>query len=115
MNAKQVGKTILAGGEHHRSRPKNGRAASATTSIRNPTACLVATLLVILLALPAQAASPDDGFNPGANGIVRALAVQADGKIVVGGDFTTLGGDTRDHLGRLNPDGTFDATFNPGA
>ncbi len=59
----------------------------------------------------------DDGFNPGANGYlgVRAFAVQADGTIVVGGVFTTLGGQTRNYIGRLNADGTLDNTFNPGA
>jgi len=50
-----------------------------------------------------------------ANDHVSALAVQADGKIVVGGSFTALGGQPRDHIARLNPDGTLDAAFNPGA
>ena len=31
-----------------------------------------------------------------------SLAVHADGKILVGGDFSTLGGQTRNNLGRLN-------------
>ena len=31
-------------------------------------------------------------LNPGANAIPHVLAVQADGKILVGGEFTTLGG-----------------------
>ena len=60
----------------------------------------------------------DSGFNPGAGGnspYVDSLAVQADGKILVGGDFTTLGGQTRNYLGRLNADGTLDSGFNPGA
>ena len=33
----------------------------------------------------------------------------------MGGDFTTLGGQTRNYIGRLNADGTLDTTFNPGA
>ncbi|MCX6916761.1 MAG: hypothetical protein NT167_27580, partial [Verrucomicrobia bacterium] len=60
----------------------------------------------------------DTGFNPGpgdSNPYVYSLAVQADGKILVGGNFTTLGGQTRSYLGRLNADGTLDSTFNPGA
>jgi uncharacterized delta-60 repeat protein len=61
----------------------------------------------------------DSGFNPGAGGVdsydVSSLAVQADGKILVGGNFTTLGGQTRNYLGRLNADGTLDSGFNPGA
>src|SRR5712691_1194233 len=60
----------------------------------------------------------DTNFNPGANDIVDALAVQGDGKIVVGGFFTTLGGGgtiLRNHIGRVNPDGTLDTSFDPGA
>jgi uncharacterized delta-60 repeat protein len=56
-----------------------------------------------------------DSFNPGASGTVLSLAVQADGKIVVGGGFTTLGGQTRERIARLNADGTLDSGFNPGA
>jgi hypothetical protein len=46
---------------------------------------------------------------------VYALAVQADGKILVSGWFTTLGGQTRTGIGRLNANGTLDTGFNPGA
>jgi uncharacterized delta-60 repeat protein len=63
--------------------------------------------------------SVDTIFNPGANGDVLALAVQPDGKILVGGLFTGLGGGTgtitRNRIGRLNANGTVDTTFNPGA
>jgi uncharacterized delta-60 repeat protein len=41
--------------------------------------------------------------------------LQADGKILVGGDFTTLGGQSRYYMGRLNADGSLDTSFNPGA
>ena len=61
-----------------------------------------------------------DGFDPNANGIVRVVVVQPDGKILIGGDFTTLspnGGAavTRNRIARLNPDGTLDPAFNPNA
>jgi hypothetical protein len=46
---------------------------------------------------------------------VLSLAVQADGKVLVGGWFTTLGGQTRNSIGRLNADGTLDSGFNLGA
>ena len=65
--------------------------------------------------------SVDPSFNPGAgdstNGtcIVDCLAVQTDGKILVGGQFNTLGGQSRTNLGRLNADGSLDEFFNPGA
>src|SRR5437588_863864 len=60
-----------------------------------------------------------DGFDPHADGTVHVVVVQPDGKILIGGDFTTLspnGGAavTRNRIARLNPDGTLDA-FNPNA
>ena len=57
--------------------------------------------------------SLDSSFNPAANADVYALAVQADGRILVGGNFTTLGGQTRRFLARLNANGTLDTSFNP--
>ncbi|MGI4869563.1 MAG: hypothetical protein ACRYFX_00110 [Janthinobacterium lividum] len=60
----------------------------------------------------------DVGFNPGGagpSGAVRTLAVQPDGKILVGGDFTTYNGTAAPgRLLRLNADGSPDATFNSG-
>jgi len=47
----------------------------------------------------------------GANGSVLCLAVQADGKVLVGGDFTTVNGVSRNRIARLNPDGSLDETF----
>ncbi len=41
------------------------------------------------------------------------LALQADGKILVGGDFAILAGESQGRVGRLNADGTLDATFHP--
>jgi uncharacterized delta-60 repeat protein len=55
----------------------------------------------------------DSAFNAGADGYVYSLAVQTDGKIVVGGAFKTLNGQTRTNLGRLSGDGTLDTGFNP--
>ena len=39
--------------------------------------------------------------------------MQGDEKVLVAGDFTTLGGQTANYIGRLNPDGTLDTAFNP--
>jgi uncharacterized delta-60 repeat protein len=49
------------------------------------------------------------------NGNVHAIAVQPDGRIVIGGSFTLVGGTSRPYIARLNADGTLDGTFNPGA
>ena len=61
----------------------------------------------------------DPAFNAGgagAVGVVRAVAVQPDGKIVIGGGFTSYNGDAAasDKVMRLNADGTSDTTFNAG-
>ena len=59
--------------------------------------------------------SLDSSFNPGAgfNGPVRSVAIQSDGKIVVGGAFTSFNGTGRTNLARLNSDGTLDVAFDP--
>ncbi len=60
-----------------------------------------------------------DSFNPGlspATGVgsmVQALAIQPDGKILVGGRFVPPGQTTRSGLVRLHADGALDATFVP--
>ena len=61
--------------------------------------------------------SVDFSFNPreGANGVVYAVAIQADGKVIIGGDFTMVGQTERRYVARLNRDGSVDATFNPGS
>jgi uncharacterized delta-60 repeat protein len=60
--------------------------------------------------------SLDIGFDigNGFNGEVRSTVLQSDGKLIVGGDFTTFNGITRNGITRLNSDGTLDLTFNPG-
>src|ERR1700682_2221488 len=77
-------------------------------------------MLLVLIAAAVRGQSALDGFDPNANGVVRVVVVQPDGKILLGGDFTTLspnGGAavTRNHIARLNPDGTLDTFFNPNA
>jgi uncharacterized delta-60 repeat protein len=50
----------------------------------------------------------DSDFNPGTgfNNAVRAIAVESDGKILVGGSFTTFNGNTHTRIVRLNSDGS---------
>ena len=64
-----------------------------------------------------SAGQVDLNFNPGngvtsTNGPVHALAVQADGKVIVGGDFTAFNNFAFHHLVRLNLDGSVDPSFN---
>jgi hypothetical protein len=42
---------------------------------------------------------------------VREILVQSDGKILVGGSFTSYNGVARNNIVRLNNDGTLDTTF----
>lgn len=60
--------------------------------------------------------SKDSSFNIGTgfNRNVNTIALQPDGKIVVGGNFTTYNGTIQNRIIRLNPDGSKDATFNVG-
>jgi len=61
--------------------------------------------------------SPDPSFtsSPGADGTVNALAVQADGRILVGGTFTTYNGRLFRNLTRLTVNGAPDTSFNTGS
>src|SRR5207247_1378907 len=57
--------------------------------------------------------------NP--NGVVYGVTVQPDGKVLLGGGFTTLRPNgaasptPRNYIARVNADGTLDAGFNPKA
>src|SRR5439155_18365694 len=59
----------------------------------------------------------DATFSPaaGTDAYVLSIAVQSDGKILVGGLFTLVNGTPRNYLARLNADGTLDASFVPGS
>jgi uncharacterized delta-60 repeat protein len=47
----------------------------------------------------------------GFNSSVQALAIDSNGKILVGGDFTAYNGVTSNYIARLNVDGTLDTSF----
>jgi uncharacterized delta-60 repeat protein len=59
----------------------------------------------------------DTTFDPGtgADGDVLAVALQPDGKVLVGGAFTYFNGMARNRIARLNPSGGLDSSFNPAA
>src|SRR5437588_13073339 len=79
-------------------------------------AALLLFSIVVLLAggvTALRGQSALDGFDPNVNGSVLPVVVQPDGKILIGGGFTTLapnGGETvtRNHIALLNPDTTLD-------
>jgi uncharacterized delta-60 repeat protein len=63
----------------------------------------------------------DTGFDPNPDQFAYCVAVQADGKVLIGGYFSSLqpGGvavpTARRNIARVNADGTLDAGFDPGA
>ena len=68
--------------------------------------------------LPDGSVEDASGFHPGTDldGQVICLAVQEDGKILMGGEFTAVDGQPRGGIARLLPDGTLEsaAGFNTG-
>ncbi|MCB0763814.1 MAG: hypothetical protein R2815_13085 [Flavobacteriales bacterium] len=77
-------------------------------------------LMMALLALPAllmaQSGSLDPayGTGPGANSRVSAAQLQQDGKVLIGGTFTSFAGASRNRIARLLRNGSLDPTFAPG-
>jgi uncharacterized delta-60 repeat protein len=58
--------------------------------------------------------SLDNGFLNGLAGAtdwVQSIAIQPDGKILIGGYFSMVNGQTRNLVARLNADGSLDGTF----
>ena len=56
-----------------------------------------------------------NAFNPvldANSSAINAIALQPDGKILIGGFFATVNGTSRTSVARLNSDGSLDATFN---
>jgi uncharacterized delta-60 repeat protein len=62
--------------------------------------------------------SLDTGFLnslAGADGAIHAVAVQTDGRVLLGGSFGQINSVVRNRIGRVNTDGTLDTSFSPGA
>lgn len=78
--------------------------------------CLLLQLTTHCFPARGAAGDVDLSFDPGTgvNGTVNAIVLQPDGKVIIGGQFTTVRGLVRTNLARLNADGSGDSTFNPG-
>ena len=88
------------------------RTFSVTLSNASPGLEIVSPATVTITILD------DDNYAGPAYGIndeVLCSAVQSDGKIMVGGIFTTVDGYRRNSVARLLPDLSCDSSFNPGA
>jgi uncharacterized delta-60 repeat protein len=97
---------------------KNNSFASGGSSTRRHCGRIAAVFFLLNWAFqPSFAAQTpgtlDTGFikGPGADGFVRVVSVQPDGKILAGGNFSTLRGSPSPLVARLNSDGSLDSTF----
>jgi uncharacterized delta-60 repeat protein len=79
-----------------------------------------------LVIFPLITSHPLQGQQPGSvdlsfqteissNASIAVLTLQKDGKLIVAGDFNSVGGIPRNRVARLNSDGSLDGTFDPGA
>lgn len=57
----------------------------------------------------------DLGGSGGFSAVVSGVVIQPDGRLVVGGTFSTVSGVPRNNIARLNSDGSIDGTFDPGS
>src|SRR5438045_496927 len=94
----------------------------ATSKALRKATLLLFSIVVLLMGSTAavRGQSALDGFDPNANGAVRAVVVQPDGKNTVGRDFTTDSRnsgavETRNYMARLNADSAVATAFDPNA
>ena len=106
----------------HTSQTTAPRTATPTLLVRATSTARKAALFLfsvaVLLASGATAVrgqSALDGFDPNASNTVQVVVVQPGGKTLIGGQFTSVLGVTRNRIARLNPDGTLDTAFDPNA
>ena len=67
--------------------------------------------MLALIAPFSVFADLDEPFSPQVEGLVSTIAAQPDGKILIGGNFSSVNGTPRNFLARLNADGSLDASF----
>jgi uncharacterized delta-60 repeat protein len=74
-------------------------------------------LITFFSAALTSASIVDESFRPFVtktnSTLINAIAIQPDGKYLVGGDFTSASGEIVDSIARFNPDGTLDSSFKP--
>ncbi|MGB0134514.1 delta-60 repeat domain-containing protein, partial [Dokdonella sp.] len=72
----------------------------------------LAGLALLFFCSLALATSVDDGFSTSlSTNFVGAIAVQADGKIIIGGNISSINGQPRQRIGRVHADGSLDTSF----
>jgi uncharacterized delta-60 repeat protein len=90
---------------------------AAQSAIRTSTVLLWFAIVVAMAGATSGPGATDLSFNAGSgvDRVVYAVALQPDGKLLVGGFFSTVKGLVRSGIARLNLNGDGDASFDPGA
>ena len=72
-----------------------------------------AVVSLVVTPAPTDSGKPDLDFYAGTGpfGPVNALAIQPDGRILIGGTFSLIDGFPQRYLGRLHPNGSVDTNF----
>jgi uncharacterized delta-60 repeat protein len=71
----------------------------------------VAFCLIFSIKCRAQAGAVDPSFRPQIAGYIYCSLIDSQGRILVGGGFTSVNGQSRSNIVRLLPDGQIDPTF----
>jgi len=83
--------------------------AGAFTAYNGPTTNQIMRLY------PSGAKDPSFDSGTGVSGgFIKVVDIQSDGKILIGGNFTTYNGTPTNNIARLNSNGTIDTTFQTG-
>ncbi|MFO1499741.1 MAG: delta-60 repeat domain-containing protein [Verrucomicrobiota bacterium] len=64
--------------------------------------------------LPNGEVDPGFELKEGPDGPITALLLLSDGRLLIAGDFSTIGGQTRKRIARVLEDGRLDPSFDPG-
>jgi len=91
-------------------------ANSATVALAQPDGNLLVAAHAGLVRLTATGAA-DATFTPPTYDNapvdkVKTMVLQADGKVIIGGKFTSINGTPRNRIARLHANGTLDTSFN---
>ena len=83
---------------------------------RTAAICIISfALCLFFYSISADASTPPavlPNLQLTQGGVVNAMVLQTGGKLIIGGDFTSVNGMPRNHIARLNTDGSVDAGWN---
>ncbi|HNR55698.1 MAG TPA: T9SS type A sorting domain-containing protein [Flavobacteriales bacterium] len=82
--------------------------------------CLVSAIVLMGISISAQSGSTfdpsfDANVSAGSLGYVSEVVIQDDGRVLIGGDFGSVGGVVRRGIARIHPDGQLDTSFDLGS